>query len=206
MSIRHSGMIFAVALALSAFCGTAQAGGPKDAAQKAKEKTVWIHPVIAKFGGVHPRTDVDMQPDPAAVYKVFVDVVSHSKDPTRMDSALQRLARLVNLMGYAKVPPRNVHIVALLDERAGMAALTDKAYARMAGRFDPKQAKNVTGNPNLPIIHALKKAGVKLMICSQAMAGLGLKDSDIDPSVTITLSGLTDPVIYGHRGYTFMRL
>jgi len=206
MNVRHASVVFAAALALAAFCSTARAGGHAAAAHKAKDKTVWIHPVIAKFGGVHPRTDVDMQPDPNAVYKVFVDVVGYSKDPSRMDGSLQRLARLVNLMGFAKVPARNVHIVALLDERAGAATLTDEADVRMMKEREPKQAKGLTGNPNLPILHALKKAGVKLMVCSQMMAGMGLKDSDIDPSVTITLSGLTDPVIYGNRGYTYMRL
>ncbi len=206
MNTRLTGTVLAATLALAATCATARAGVHKAAPHKAKAQTTWIHPVIAKFGGVHPRSDVDMQPDPHAVYKVFVDVVGYSKDPSRMDGSLQRLARLVNLMGFAKVPARNVHIVALLDERASVAALTDKAYVRMIQSHEPKRAKGLTGNPNLPIIHALKKAGVKLMVCSQMMAGMGLKDSDIDPSVTITLSGLTDPVIYGNRGYTFMRL
>lgn len=208
MNDRNTSRVVAVALVLvlAAFCGVAQAGGHGSTAHGASAKTTWIHPVIAKFGGVHPRTDVDMQPDPHAVYKVFVDVVGYSKDPSRMDGSLQRLARLVNLMGFARVPARNVHIVALLDERAGLAALTDKAYVRLIKAHEPKRAKGLTGNPNLAILHALKKAGVKLMVCSQMMAGMGLKDSDIDPSVTITLSGLTDPVIYGNRGYTYMRL
>jgi intracellular sulfur oxidation DsrE/DsrF family protein len=172
----------------------------------AKSKVTWVHPVIANYGGVHPRPDVDMQPDPGADYKVFVDVLSTGKDPTKVLGSLQRLARLVNLMGYAKVPPGHVHIVALLDEKAGMAALTDTAYARMMAKYDPRHAKKGMKNPNLPLLHALKKAGVKLMICSQAMAGGGIKDSEIDPSVTITLSALTDPVIYGHKGYTYMQL
>jgi intracellular sulfur oxidation DsrE/DsrF family protein len=178
----------------------------KTAPHAKKAEAAWVYPVIAKFGGVHPRPDVDMQPDPNADYKIFVDVVSIGKDPSRPIQSLDRLARLVNLMGYAKVPADHVHIVALLDEKAGMAALTDAAYARIMTKFDRKHAKKGMKNPNLPILHALKQAGVKLMVCSQAMAGLGLKDSDIDPSVTITLSGLTDPVIYGHRGYTFMQL
>lgn len=206
MNIRHSGIAFVATLALAAFCATAQASGHKVDAGKAKADVTWVYPVIPKFGGVHPRADADMQPDPNADYKVFVDVVSTSKDPTRMYGSLERLARLVNLMGYAKVPADHVHIVALLDRRSGFAALTDDAYVRLMRRFDPDHAGQGMKNPNLPVLHALKKAGVKLMICSQAMAEMGLKDSDIDPSVTVTLSALTDPVIYGHRGYTFMQL
>ncbi|HKK45112.1 MAG TPA: DsrE family protein, partial [Balneolaceae bacterium] len=61
-------------------------------------------------------------------------------------------------------------------------------------------------NPNLPILHALKKAGVKLMICSQALAEHGMPDKIVDPDVTITLSALTDAVVYGQKGYTYMQL
>jgi intracellular sulfur oxidation DsrE/DsrF family protein len=194
------------ALGLAVFCSAAQAGGHKAAAHKATEQASWVYPVIARFGGVHPRPGAAVMPDPKDDYKIFVDVVSTSKSPARMYGSLQRLARLVNLMGYAKVPADHVHIVALLDRRSAMAALTDAAYAREMARFQPKQASDGMKNPNLPVLHALKKAGVKLMVCSQAMAELGLKDGDIDPSITITLSALTDPVVYGHRGYTFMQL
>lgn len=206
MNIRHTGMALAATLALVASCGVARAGAHKAAPHKAKAETTWVYPVIPGFGGVHPRPDADVVPDPKDDYKIFVDVVSTSKNPTRMYGSLERLARLVNLMGYAKVPADHVHIVALLDRRSGMAALTDAAYAREMEHFRPKLASKDMKNPNLPVLHALKKTGVKLMLCSQAMAELGLKDSDIDPSVTITLSALTDPVVYGHRGYTFMQL
>lgn len=206
MKIRISGMALAATLVLAALCIPAQASSGKKASDKAASGVAWVYPVIPRFGGVHPRPDADVVPDPKDDYKIFVDVVSTSKNPARMYGSLERLARLVNLMGYAKVPADHVHIVALLDRRSGMAALTDAAYAREMEHFRPKLASKDMKNPNLPVLHALKKAGVKLMICSQAMAELGLKDSDIDPSVTITLSALTDPVIYGHRGYTYMQL
>lgn len=164
----------------------------------AKPEVTWVHPVIPKFGGVHPRPDAAAQPDPNADYKIFVDVESTPKDMGEMLPSLWRLARLVNLMGYAKVPPGHVHIVAVLDEKAGLAGLTNAAFR--------KYAKVKKDNPNLEILHALHKAGVTVLICSQAMAGMGLKDGDIDPSVTISLSALTDPVVYGHEGYTYMRL
>ncbi|HEU4670643.1 MAG TPA: DsrE family protein [Dyella sp.] len=199
MNIRHAGRsaLFALAFCIAAVPVSAAAADAA-ATQKNGSEVTWIHPVIAKFGGVHPRPDVDMQLDPKADYKVFVDVVSADLDSDQPLPSLQRLARLVNLMGYGKVPPSHVHIVALLDGQAGAAALTDEAYRRMS--------KKHPANPNTALLHALKQAGVKLMVCSQAMAGLGVKDSDIDPSVTITLSGLTDPIIYGQRGYTYIQL
>lgn len=159
-------------------------------------ETTWIYPVIPKFGAVHPRPDAAVQPDPSVDYKIFVDVASGDDNHTHALASLERLARLVNLMGFAKVPPSQVHIVALLDEKVGIAAFSNAVYRQ----------KYHTDNPNLPILRALKKAGVDLLLCSQALAGQGLPDSAVDPSVTVTLSALTDPVVYGQRGYTYMRL
>ena len=102
----------------------------------------------------------------------------------------------LNLMGYAKVPPAHLHIVALLDEGAAMAGWTNATY----------RSKFHIDNPNLELVHALRKAGVRLLVCSQALAGRELPDSAVDPDVTVSLSGVTDPVIHGQRGYSYMRL
>jgi intracellular sulfur oxidation DsrE/DsrF family protein len=153
-----------------------------------KSQAEWIYPVIPGFGGVHPRQDLPVRPDPAKDYRIFVQVVSAGKDPAKVNGALVRLARLVNLMGYAKVPPEHVHIVAVLDREAMLTSMTDQAY---------RQHLQQDHNPNLPLLHALKAAGVQLMICGQALAEHGIPDAAISPDVTITLSALTDIAVYG---------
>ncbi len=187
------------ALLLSAFLSLlvpalALAQGEPGATKPAAPK--WIYPAIPDFGGVHPREDAAVRPEPKEDYKIFVDVVSDHQDKSGNFVALNRLARIVNLMAYAKVPPEHVHIVALFDGKTAFASLTDSYYRK---RFD-------MDNPNLAIIHALNKAGVEMLVCSQAMAGLGLPDEAIDPAVTISLSALTDSIVFGHRGYTYMQL
>ena len=156
----------------------------------------WVYPAIPGYGGVHPRPKLPVRPDPKENYKIFVDVVSPGRDPSGKFNSLMRLARLVNLMAYAKVPRDHVHIVALLDEKVGYASGTNAFYNQAFGG----------DNPNLPLIHALKKAGVTMLVCSQGLAENHIPDSAIDPDVTITLSALTDMVVYGHKGYTYMRL
>ncbi len=47
---------------------------------------------------------------------------------------------------------------------------------------------------------------MQLLVCSQALAEQGLPDSAVDPDVTVSLSGVTDPVVDGQRGYSYMRL
>jgi intracellular sulfur oxidation DsrE/DsrF family protein len=61
-------------------------------------------------------------------------------------------------------------------------------------------------NPNLAILHALKQSGVELLVCSQAMAETGNKDSDLGPDVIVSLSALSDFFVYGQRGYSYMQL
>lgn len=163
---------------------------------KAAQKVEWIHPVIKGYGGVHPRPGLPVQPNPKADYKVIVDVVHGSKDPTKVPGSLQRLARLRNLMGFGKVPASHVHLVAVLEGGAMAAALSNAEYRK---HFH-------TDNPSLPLLHELTQAGVRLMVCSQALAGRGLPDSAVGPDITVTLSALSDFAIYGQRGYAYMQL
>lgn len=197
-SARWGEVMAAMILALAVAIPGSACGQPAHATGHAKASTgpTWIFPVIKKYGGVHPRSGVAVRPDPSVNYKIFVDVVSNRRNPAGQFDGLLRLARLVNLMAYAKVPAGHVHIVALLDGMAGWAAATNAVY----------QHEFKADNPNLPIIHALKKAGVQLLVCSQALAENKLPDSAVDPAVTISLSALTDPVVYGQMGYVYMQL
>ncbi|HTX23580.1 MAG TPA: DsrE family protein [Steroidobacteraceae bacterium] len=156
----------------------------------------WLYPAIAHHGGVHPRETLPFRPEPSQEYRIIVDVASTDKDPAKVANSLDRLARLVNLMAYAGVPPAHTHIVAVLDEGAGLLALTNAVYRT---RFK-------VNNPNLPLLHQLKTYGVQLLVCSQAMAEAGFPDDAVTPDVTISLSALTDFAVFGREGYSYMRL
>lgn len=199
---RTGGHLIACLLLITSFAcsATAPAGskaGNKPASDDASlPGTVWINPVIKDFGRVHPRPDAAAQPDPNADYKIIVDVVRGGKDKREVYGSLQRLARLVNLLGYAKVPPDHVHIVAVLEGEASFAAASNAMYR--------KHFK--TDNPNLKILHELKQSGVELLVCAQALAENGFVDSDVGPDITVSLSALSDFAVYGQRGYSYMQL
>ncbi len=182
---------WALAAAAAALLGSATIA----AAAPAPPATLWIFPVIKGYGGVHPRPDL---PGVAAggVYRVIADITQGNKDPTKVARGLQRLARLVNLFAYAGVPRAHVHIAAVIEGPAGFAAFSNAAYRK---RFH-------VDNPNRPLLRELRQAGVKLMVCSQAMAENGIADADVSPNVHITLSALTDFASYGAQGYNYMRL
>lgn len=193
-SVLPAVMIISVALVFSNQTASAQNANKQGVAMSSQPK--WIYPVIHNAGGVHPRPDLPMRPNSSANYNIFVDIVSTTRDSSGQYEGLERLARLVNLMAYTNVPTDHVHIAALFDGKSGYATANNTLYQQLFK----------TNNPNLSIIHALKKAGVKLMVCSQALAEFNLPDNVVDPDVTITLSALTDVVIYGQRGYIYMQL
>lgn len=190
-----------VAVAIAAMGAACNVMGAQPLAAASTESAdspsgVWIYPAIRGSGGVRPRPDLSSQLSANVDYKVIVDVVHGDSNHAHVLGSLVRLARLVNLMAYAGVPRSHVHIAAVIEDLAGYGVLTNDAYRKLF-KVD---------NPNLALLHQLRSSGVELMVCAQALAEHDWPDRDVTPDVTVTLSALTDFVIYGQRGYSFMQL
>lgn len=105
------------------------------------------------------------------------------------------MARAVNVFVSAGVPVKNLKFVAILHGPATPAALDNAAYKKKYG----------VDNPNIPLISALRKAGVHVDVCGQALADNGFAHSSINKEVRIDLSALATTVIYGDMGYAYMK-
>ncbi len=154
------------------------------------------HPAILGFGGMKPLPDAAVQPDKSTVYKVVFGVSSASAEPSEMLEGFEHVARAVNIFASAGVPVSNLKFVVVLHGPATFAVLDNEHY----------RAHYKTDNPNLAVIAALKKAGVEVEVCGQALAGLELEHDWVNKDVVITLSALSDFVIYGQQGYTIIKL
>jgi intracellular sulfur oxidation DsrE/DsrF family protein len=183
-----------VAGSLSSFAETASTTSTTSAG--APGATIWIHPLLKRYGGVHPRPDLAASLPAGLEYKVIADVVHGSADHDRALGSLQRLARLANLLAYAGVPQAHVHIAAVIEGEATSATLKNEAFRK---RFK-------VDNPNLELLSELKRSGIQLMVCAQTLAENDVLDSDISSDVTITLSALTDLATYEARGYGYLQL
>lgn len=155
----------------------------------------WTYPAIAGFGRMHPLPDAAMQPNKNTVYKAVFDVTSEIKDPSKPDSGLDHVARAVNVFASAGVPVSHLKFVAVLHGPATPAVLDNAHY----------RAKYGVDNPNIALISALKKAGVDVEVCGQALADLDFQHEWVNTDVTLTLSALSDLVIYGNEGYAFVK-
>ncbi len=156
----------------------------------------WVTPAIQGYGGVMPLPHAMVQPHAKHRYKAIFDVTSGAKDPSKINPGLKHVARAVNAFASAGVPLSHLHIVAIVHgPKATSAILNDAAY---------KKLFNVE-NPNTKLLAELKKAGVKVFVCGQAMYDLHYSLADVSKDVHVALSALTTTIIYGDMGYAYMK-
>lgn len=156
----------------------------------------WAYPAIPGYGRMHPLPHAAMQPDKSTTYKTVFDVTKALTDPAKPSASLDRVAKVVNIFASAGVPLAHLQFVAVLHGPATYAVLDNAHY----------RAKYHMDNPNIALIAALKKAGVDVEVCGQALAELNLEHAWVNKDVTITLSALSDVIIYGQKGYTLIQL
>jgi intracellular sulfur oxidation DsrE/DsrF family protein len=152
--------------------------------------------VITAAGAYHPLPKAAYQPDPAATYKVVFALTKGSDKPDRVNPGLERVARTVNLYASAGVPLDHLKFVAVASGDATGLVLDDEHYKTAFG----------TANPNLPVIAQLRKAGVDVAVCGQAMAEHHYPDEWASKDVTLSLSALTTITVLEQKGYALMPL
>ena len=151
-------------------------------------------PRVAGFGPVFPVEHAAVVPEAKTHYKVLVDITKEEPGYDKPNRGLELTARLANLLALAGVPTSHAHLAVVAHDHALDAMLNDAAYKAIHG----------TDNPNAAMLHALRQAGVELLVCGQTMAHRHLDASQLPPGVTVTLSAMTTVVLYQQRGYTVL--
>ncbi|MGH8272191.1 MAG: DsrE family protein, partial [Gammaproteobacteria bacterium] len=118
------------------------------------------------------------------------------ENPSKPEDGLMHVARVVNLFASAGVPPKSLHFVVVLQGPATMAILDNAAY----------KAKYGVDNPNIPLINVLRKTGVYVNVCGQALADYGIAHANVYKEVRIDLSALVTSIVYGDMGYAYIKL
>lgn len=154
-----------------------------------------MFPVIPQFGGIFPMPTAAERPDPKLHYRVIFNITKPATLPDKLNPSLEKVARLVNLLGADGVRPAAGDIVAIVQGPATPVILKNAAY-----RARTKAEKN----PNLALITALKKAGVSVRVCSQAMIGNGITPDQVSPDVIVDDSALTTLTNLQLRGYALI--
>ena len=156
----------------------------------------WTTPTIAGFGRMHPLPHAAYQPDPAKTYRIIFSLSKAGTKPDEVSPSLDRVARTVNLYVASGVPLSHLKFVAVASGDATGIVLDDAHYKTTFG----------VSNPNLPLIAALRHAGVDVAVCGQAVAEHKFEYEWVDSAVTVALSALTTITTLEERGYHLMPL
>ncbi|MEB2549372.1 DsrE family protein [Burkholderia gladioli] len=156
----------------------------------------WTTPTISGYGPIHYLPDAAFKPDPKQSYRIVFALTQGTKSPDQVNPALDHVARTVNLYEAAGVPPSHLKFVAVTYGATTPSMLDDAHYRSAYG----------TANPNLPLIALLKRAGVTVAVCGQAVAEHHYDYGWISTDVTLALSGLTTVTTLETEGYALMPL
>jgi intracellular sulfur oxidation DsrE/DsrF family protein len=129
---------------------------------------------------------------PQAGTKIVFDVTAGSKTPEEINKGLERAARLLNLAGLYDVPTNQLEVTVVLHGEAAKSVLSDAAW---------KSRQLSESNPNLPLIQALQSAGVKVLVCGQALHHQKIQQSEVDSKVSVAASAMTVVVNRQLAGY-----
>lgn len=153
-----------------------------------------INPVITPYGKIAPAPTAAMQPDLALDYRVVFSITKAPPAPDKLNPSLERVARYLNLLAAGGVKPANRHVIAVVHGPATQLVLNHRAF----------RAKHGIDNPNITLIEALRRAGVEVHVCAQALAGQKITSSDMSPLVVTDLSALTTLTTLQLKGWSVM--
>lgn len=176
MMKKHSACVGAVLAALILFSVPAFAELPVPDGQVAKE----------------PPGGGKELPDPNMTYKVIFDVASAAPKIEDVNPMLIGIARYVNTLAQYGVPAEH-RMIAVVFHQGGTDVVlnNDEFKARHDGH----------DNPNITMIRELKKAGVDLRVCGQAVLARKIDPKTIQPEIQVDLWALTTLVNFQMRGY-----
>jgi intracellular sulfur oxidation DsrE/DsrF family protein len=175
---------------IAAFCAMAAVTATLCSAVAQGEEPNWVHPTIKEGGAVVSLPDSGMQPSKSAEYKVVFNVTNGGNND-KLNPGLDRVARAVNIFTSAGVPMSQLHFVAVIHGPATPSVL-DNAHYREKFNMD---------NPNLKLIDELTRAGVKVVVCGQALANNKFPQDWVYRQVEVTLSAISDVIILEQQGY-----
>ncbi len=179
---------FLAAVAIAACSSTVQAANAA--------ADFWTTPTVQGYGRIHYLPDSAYRPRADQTYRIVFSITRASKSPESVNAALDHVARTVNLYTAAGVPLSHLKFVAIVSGPATPLVLDDAQYRTAYG----------VANPNLSLVAELRKAGVDVAACGQAVAEHGFQYDWVDKSITLALSALTTVTTLEHRGYSVLQL
>ena len=131
-------------------------------------------------------------PDPKMTYKVVFDIAKASPKVDEVNPGLIVVARYLNTLAENGVPPSHRKIAVVFHQDGTEIVQNNEAFKARNDGHD---------NPNIALIQSMKKAGVDLRVCGQAVLAKKIDPKTIQPEIELDLWALTTLVNLQLRGY-----
>jgi intracellular sulfur oxidation DsrE/DsrF family protein len=151
-------------------------------------------PVIPGYGALIPAEDTHNLLDPSLRYRVAFEVTRSADEPGKVNPALDRVARFVNLLGASGIRPAKGDVVVVIHGAATPSILNDVAYRAKFGRE----------NPNSQLVRALLDAGVAVHVCNYALANQKIAHDAVFLGVEIDLAAMVTLTTLQLRGWALL--
>lgn len=153
-----------------------------------------IYPLIKSGGGMFEVPEATPVVDKKMKYKLILDLSKASDKPDSVNSALDKLARLVNAHIEAGVPKENLSVIGVIHFLATPMILEDEAYKKKFG----------ISNPNTALLNELGKNGVRFFVCGQSLRARKLVDEKRNENIKVAQSALITFSTFQSKGYSLI--
>lgn len=148
-------------------------------------------PVIADYGPVYVVPNTGLPTPMLQELKVRFDVADTPADLKAVSPQLETAARFLNMHARAGVSPERLKVAVVVHGAAAKDVLSNEAYRKRHG----------IDNPNLALLEALKRAGVRVYLCGQTAGSRGIVAADLAPPAQMALSAMTAHLVLNAEGY-----
>lgn len=124
-------------------------------------------------------------------FKVLFDIAKIS-EKGGVNGNFNTVARFINMHVRAGVAKKNIEIAMVVHGKAGFDLMTNATY----------RAKFDKDNISAELVGLLLAENVKVYICGQSAAYLGINKKDLIPNVEMALSAMTANALLQQQGYT----
>jgi intracellular sulfur oxidation DsrE/DsrF family protein len=152
-------------------------------------------PVISDAYGFVAVPGAAVAPDRAHVFKAIFDGRQPAAKPGDILPAIMMAGGELNTLAASGVPRDHAQFVIVFHTLDADAGVLDNAHYRQKYGVD---------NPNLKMLAALRKAGVKLFVCAQQLLGDGVPLGAVSPDVKVAEDGLVVLMTYQNAGYALL--
>ncbi|MFT4847915.1 MAG: intracellular sulfur oxidation DsrE/DsrF family protein [Sediminicola sp.] len=151
--------------------------------------------IISNYGETLKVSDIDIETDVSAEFKVIFDVAKSSDDKSIINKYIITAARFLNMHADAGMDTNQLKVAITIHGGAWQDVLSNEAYREKFG----------VDNPNVELINQLTEAGADIIICGQTAEFHGITKQNANPNVKFALSAMTALLQYQQNGYTFIK-